>query len=699
MAPEVISLLSSPLGTSPVDKIPTKSPPAPTREPKAPSRLLDFDDDPFLDISGAKTSTTTSKVRAPILKEAPVRACGTESRDDRRRKDDNNFLFLSDDFDTTGDLSFLGPTKPQASPGPTRDQGAVGRSMTRMTSAGVATKTSGPLQASGMKRWNAIADPIQHTSSPRGLDLDDDPFASSPPPRRPSKGKAVERSGPANDAPVAGKTRPAPSTNVFDLTSDFSDLSPVQSKSKISKRKADWDPISSSMPEMSRARSGDDAFASSPPKPSKRKVEVIELDDSDVHSSEDEFPELAKVRVDDSLLSRANNESTRTLKRSKTAPVGVTATKPPPKTQEEKDLEKKQKAEARFAENERKRIEKEREKKEKAIQKEKDKALAQVNKVRVNKSVAQIEMIVDLPDSMAPGISAQVEKLLEELKVDCKTWNSPVDHVVRWRRKVDKRYNEEKDFFEPIPLRLEQEKHALVVIQAADFVKLATAGEGIDVAAHVLKMKDHFPDSSVIYVLEGLDQWFRKNKTARNRQFQTAARNDAAPASSQARRRSTAHEIIDEDIVEDALLSLQVDHGVLIHKTNATIETAQWITVFTQHISTIPYRKLRDEVSADAGFSVESGQVKTGETIKETYILMLQEVARVTAPMAYGIAAEYPTVTALVRGLEQNGPLALEDLRKSANRDGRLTDQRIGQAISKRLYKIFTCKDPTSTEV
>jgi crossover junction endonuclease EME1 len=212
-------------------------------------------------------------------------------------------------------------------------------------------------------------------------------------------------------------------------------------------------------------------------------------------------------------------------------------------------------------------------------------------------------------------------------------------------------------------------------------------------------MKVAFPEGTLIYMIEGLDQWFRKNKTARNRQFQNAARNDINPSGAQARRRNTGHEIVDEDIVEDAILSLQVDHGVLIHKTNAAVETAQWITVFTQHISTIPYRKLRDDISTDAGFSVESGQVKTGETVKETYVLMLQEVARVTAPMAYGIAAEYPAVIDLVRGLERVGPFALEDLRKSANKDGRLTDQRIGQAVSKRLYKIFTCRDPTSTDI
>lgn len=696
MPPEVISLLSSPSELSPVDKLPTKTSTALARNQQAPSQILDFEDNEFPDACGVAIDTGTSDVPALLSRVSFSTTASPSLGINKRRKEDNDFLFLSDDFDTTGALSFNSPPRTKKLPEASRNKGTDGRSMTRATSAVAATKTSGPLQLPGLKRWNSIADPIQHTSSPKNVDLDDDPFASSPPPKNPSKGKAVERSS-LDDANTARRKGSETSAKVFDLTSDFSDISPPP---KAVKRKADWDPISSSMPEMSTARDINDSFASSPPRPPKRKVDVIHLDDSDTDASDDdEFPELSKVRADDSSLPLSNNKASRKLKRSKTAPTNPTTKKAPPQTQEEKDLEKKRKAEAREAENERKRIDKERVKKEKVIQKEKDKALAEVNKVRVNKSVAQVEMIVDLPGSMSPGITAQVEKLLDEVKVDCKTWSSPVDHVVRWRRKVDKRYNEEKDYFEPIPLRLEQEKHVLVVMQAADFVNLASGSEGTDVAAHVLKMRVHFADSSIIYLVEGLDQWFRKNKTARNRQFQNAARNDAVPASSQPRRRATAHQIVDEDVVEDALLSLQVDHGVLIHKTNAAVETAQWITIFTQHISTIPYRKRRDDVSTDAGFSVESGQVKTGETIKDTYILMLQEVARVTAPMAYGIAAQYPTVAALVRGLEENGSLALEDLRKSANRDGRLTDQRIGQAISKRLYKIFTCRDPTSTEV
>ena len=38
-------------------------------------------------------------------------------------------------------------------------------------------------------------------------------------------------------------------------------------------------------------------------------------------------------------------------------------------------------------------------------------------------------------------------------------------------------------------------------------------------------------------------------------------------------------------------------------------------------------------------------------------------------------------------------------LQKAANRNGAVTDRRVGPAISKRMYKVFMEADPASTDV
>jgi crossover junction endonuclease EME1 len=78
---------------------------------------------------------------------------------------------------------------------------------------------------------------------------------------------------------------------------------------------------------------------------------------------------------------------------------------------------------------------------------------------------------------------------------------------------------------------------------------------------------------------------------------------------------------------------------------------------------------------------------------------MLQEVARVTQPVAYGVAAEFGTVTTLVKGLEEGGQGRLEAVRKCANRDGAFSDRTLGKAISKRLWQVFLGRDETSTDI
>ena len=96
---------------------------------------------------------------------------------------------------------------------------------------------------------------------------------------------------------------------------------------------------------------------------------------------------------------------------------------------------------------------------------------------------------------------------------------------------------------------------------------------------------------------------------------------------------------------------------------------------------------------------MESGQVRSGDGAADIFIRMLQEMTQITAAVAYGIAAEYPTVRELVGVLERDGPLALQDCKKTANKNGAFTDRRVGPSISKRLHKMFTGTDEWSLNI
>lgn len=414
--------------------------------------------------------------------------------------------------------------------------------------------------------------------------------------------------------------------------------------------------------------------------------DLISIDDSD--SSNDSNDELPAITDIDPSKRRARSplrrsQSDITWSKSKTSYAATSARQRNPK---KTTLQ-------REAEKERKRQEREQAKAAKLADKQRAAAVAEVNKLRTDKKVSAPEMIADLPSCLSSELRIQVQEMLQGLGVEHSTWDCPEHSIIKWRRKVTCKFNDDMGLWEPIPPRVVDEDIAIVILTAEELVAMASEDT---LTSHVTDIKSRYKHTNFVYILQGMVPWLRKNRNNRNRQFTSGVRsaNSAAAPSSRAR-----VDYISEDIIEDAMLALQVEHDMLIHHTTVATETARWVVNFTQHVSTIPYKKQRDQATSVAGFCMESGQVRTGDSVHDTYVRLLQEIVRVTAPIAYGIAAEFDTVTKLVKGLEQGGPETLEAVRKSANKDGAVSDRTIGQAVSRRMYKVFTGKDEESTDV
>ncbi|TVY46268.1 Crossover junction endonuclease [Lachnellula occidentalis] len=359
-----------------------------------------------------------------------------------------------------------------------------------------------------------------------------------------------------------------------------------------------------------------------------------------------------------------------------------------------RELAKKDKGVAKEAEKERKALEKEKKKWEK----ERNQELAKVNVSRNDKKISTSEMIVEMSSGLDSITADVVRKQLDPLQVEHSTWNETAP-IVKWKRKVQSKYDDEKGHWVPTPAHIKAEEHIIYIMTAEEFVERVTADERADVDIHVLQLRAKFESCKIIYLIQGYTVWTRKNRNFKNRKFTESVNSQMpqeAPTATQ-RKKKKEHEYVDENILEDALLRLQVIHGAMIHHVMMKHETAEWIVTFTQHISTIPYKSQKDLL--DTAFCMESGQVKSGEDANDTYSRMLQEIIRITAPVAYGIMAEYPSAQKLVKGLKDNGPLALEECRKMANKNGAFTDRRVGPAISRRVHSVFTGTDPGSFDV
>ncbi|KAI4255533.1 MAG: hypothetical protein LQ352_002521 [Teloschistes flavicans] len=360
--------------------------------------------------------------------------------------------------------------------------------------------------------------------------------------------------------------------------------------------------------------------------------------------------------------------------------------KKPKLTDEEKAARVQEKEEAKAAaralktkekeeEKERKRLLKE----EQAREKQKEKDRAEANKLKLDKKLSTPEMIVDLPISMdGSTVDTQIRETLKNIGVEVTSYQSYVPNLIKWRRKVEYRLDPKTGCREKLPTKeIDLEKHVMYLMSANEFVEVATAdanGDGQTLDQHVRRIKNAVNDCIPIYLIEGLDVWMRKNRNARNRNYQAAVLGQSDPhaqessgsgASAASKRKGQRTKIIDEDMIDDALLRLQVANSCLVHHTAATVETAEWVMHFTEQISQIPYRQ--EQMRRESMFCMDSGQVKCGKDAEETYVNMLLVNVRVTAPIAYGIAERYPDVVKLAQGLEEKGPLALEHLKSLSN--------------------------------
>ena len=261
-----------------------------------------------------------------------------------------------------------------------------------------------------------------------------------------------------------------------------------------------------------------------------------------------------------------------------------------------KEIRLAQRAKDKEVEKERRRIERE----EKAREKQRIADLAEVNKAKTDKKETCMEMIVDLPISIEGArVDDQIKEFLKNQQITATSYQSPVPNVIRWKRKVDSYFDEEQGHRVAMPKEIRSEKHVLCLMGAKEFVQLAIAEHsqhGNDTLdCHIRTLKTSFAGCTVIYIIEGLDAWMRKNKNARNRAYQAAvlkqAENSGTTSSSQHNsRRKQPDAPIDADMIEDALLRLQIIEECLVHHTATPFESAQWVANFTQHISQTPYR-------------------------------------------------------------------------------------------------------------
>ncbi|KAK5085474.1 hypothetical protein LTR05_004759 [Lithohypha guttulata] len=373
-------------------------------------------------------------------------------------------------------------------------------------------------------------------------------------------------------------------------------------------------------------------------------------------------------------------------------------------------------------------------------------------------------------------IEAEFSYYADELDMTSETAKpKKLGNIIKWRRKITATYDEPSEEWVPLERpKTVSEKHILVHLIAEDFCLIAAAGpdgshanttaDSIPTEAqmkdnldtYVTVLRSQHADHTIMLLLQDLTSQIKKIANAKNRAYTAAVRaqpnpfeptssapttttatsQDAPPPTSTSTNRTSSKKrkqpsssfskpdlsFFTPDLAEDLLLHLQLTHQPLsIHHTTSA-DAYKDIVAFTQHLSTRPYRAAElDRNLHHASFCMASGQFRTGQgDPTETWILMLEQINRLTKSMALGIIdAGYDSPAALVEGFRreersvsvtgggrslggdtmgeregrERARVLLEDVRRRNGRGVEVGDRRLGPQISRRLYKVFMGRD------
>ncbi|ETN45154.1 uncharacterized protein HMPREF1541_10031 [Cyphellophora europaea CBS 101466] len=449
-------------------------------------------------------------------------------------------------------------------------------------------------------------------------------------------------------------------------------------------------------------------------------------------------------------IGKAANTSykpTKPVRRSKNAIDDIIVSSPPSAASKKKSQASRADKEAQSTASKREReaakeAEKQRKndaKLEREKEKQKAKDMAEVNKSKANKKETSKEMILEMHGSLeSTSIGDQVEEYMrqheiqfsytrEEVSLSESAQHLDAGKTLRWKRKIEAAYDEDEGQWVPLDRsRIDLIDHVVILISGSEFASVALGSSDPDdlsespsleamkrnLDRHMEHTRRQHKDRRLIYLIQGLHAWIKKNQNAKNREYTAAVRAQVAeetsngpPASSQARKRKRAPAsrhlaAVTADLAEDLQLYLQINHQPLvIHHTTSDAATASQILSFTQSLSARPYRLAELEHNLkSSSFYMGSGQFKTGDGVQETFCRMLEGQQRVTPSIAQSIAAEWPSPRELVAAFRTSDNLMLENVRKSTNKDGGYSDKRIGPVISKRMYKVFLGRIPEATD-
>jgi crossover junction endonuclease EME1 len=200
------------------------------------------------------------------------------------------------------------------------------------------------------------------------------------------------------------------------------------------------------------------------------------------------------------------------------------------------------------------------------------------------------ELITYLSPTLPDTLHDEVINFIEPLGIDTREWTTSTMDVIKFVRKVSSEWDEEGSMFRPCDEYKKDEEWIIHWMKADKFIDLVCNDQtGLALRFHLEKLKNVIHGNKILIILEGLGAFLAKARTARNRAHDTAVRNQRGEES-RYRKDDQQFQYVSEEIVENALIEMQLVHEIRIVQTAAIPESAEWISILATDIASIPYR-------------------------------------------------------------------------------------------------------------
>ncbi|KAK6905307.1 hypothetical protein I203_106130 [Kwoniella mangroviensis CBS 8507] len=391
----------------------------------------------------------------------------------------------------------------------------------------------------------------------------------------------------------------------------------------------------------------------------------------------------------------------------------ATAAKPKLTKEEKEALKSKEKAE--------KQLQKDTLKAAKEAEKSYQRKLAEVNRLRVSKNDTVREIYLYLssdlskPTSPIAGALPEITKRITDNYSEIKFLDeeeSTINGLIKFKRHLKARWDTEKKQFIPLdqPVWIWEGIYVLVINAEEIVDKIASAFESPDEEERLDELKLWVSDikltlsltinDQLIIMIKGLQKYYSKMKSLANKEFTAAARaglNGTTSANRNQGGRNSGRIGPDKEIIEMALVRLQVKQRCFLVHVEKTEDIEDWLYNIAADVAIRPYKLIS---KSHLAFCPTDG-IKKGSKPTETFELMLQEVQGITPSASMGIASEYSTFKELMEAFEkaerrggvERAEGMLQDCEIKTLRNGTANGRKLNKALAKRVYNVFRGDD------